>query len=77
MGPNAPRNGLGKGPAFECVNVPDVTYEDGYNAISAIETMKAMLAEHPEKPFFLGLGFKKPHLEFIAPKKYWDPLQSG
>jgi len=71
-GSNATRNGLGKGPAWECADVPDITYEDGYNTISAIETMKEMLAENPGKPFFLGLGFKKPHLDFIAPKKYWD-----
>jgi len=71
-GPNATQNGLGKGPAWECADVPDITYEDGYNTISAIETMKEMLAENPGKPFFLGLGFKKPHLDFIAPKKYWD-----
>ena len=25
-----------------------------------------------EKPLFLGLGFHKPHLPFIAPKRYWD-----
>jgi len=31
-----------------------------------------MLEKDPSKPFFLGLGFKKPHLNFIAPKKYWD-----
>nr|WP_319273228.1 sulfatase [uncultured Draconibacterium sp.] len=71
-GPDAMQWGLGQGPAFECADVPDVTYEDGYNVISAIQTMNEMLTENPDKPFFLGLGFKKPHLDFIAPKKYWD-----
>lgn len=69
-GENAPRNGLGKGPAFEFADAPDNTYEDGHNTDLAIATMKEMAQN--DKPFFLGLGFKKPHLEWIAPKKYWD-----
>lgn len=71
-GPKATRNGLGQGPAYECVDVPDASYEDGYNTVAAIATLKDMLTKNPDKPFFLGLGFKKPHLNFIAPKKYWD-----
>lgn len=71
-GPNAPRNGLGKGPAYENADVEDTFYEDGYNAELAIVTMREMIEENPDKPFFLGLGMKKPHLEWLAPKKYWD-----
>ena len=71
-GKNAPRNGLGKGPAYEKADVPDTFYEDGYNAELAIATMKDMLEKNPDKPFFLGMGMKKPHLNWLAPKKYWD-----
>ena len=28
--------------------------------------------ENHSKPFFLGVGFYKPHLPFTAPKPYWD-----
>ena len=71
-GKNAPRNGLGKGPAYEMANVPDTFYEDGYNAELAIVTMKDMIEKNPDKPFFLGMGMKKPHLDWLAPKKYWE-----
>ncbi len=71
FGENA-HSALIKGPAYERADVPDQTYEDGYHTDLAIETMKDMLEKDPSKPFFLGLGFKKPHLNFIAPKKYWD-----
>ena len=71
-GPNAPRNGLGKGPAYENADVLDTFYEDGYNAELAIVTLKDMLAKKPDKPFFLGMGMKKPHLDWLAPKKYWE-----
>ena len=71
-GENALRNGLGKGPAYEFADFPDNAYEDGFNTDMAIATMKDMLQKNPDKPFFLGMGMKKPHLDWIAPKKYWD-----
>ena len=71
-GENALRNGLGKGPAYEFADFSDNEYEDGHNTDLAIATMKDMLEKNPDKPFFLGLGMKKPHLDWVAPKKYWD-----
>ncbi|WP_111706191.1 sulfatase [Lutibacter citreus] len=63
--------GLAMGPAYECADVPDNTYSDGMNTDLAIQTIKDLVKEDG-KPFFLGLGFHKPHLNWVAPKKYWD-----
>jgi len=65
------KNWLAKGPSYECADVPDDTYEDGHNTTSAIATLKE-LTQNEGKPWFLALGFHKPHLDWIAPKKYWD-----
>ena len=67
---NIKGKGIVQGPAYECADVADDRYRDGRNAEVAIATLKEMVAA--DKPFFLGLGFYKPHLHFIAPKKYWD-----
>ena len=64
--------GLIHGPAFESADVPDHGYQDGFNTRLAIATLKDHLAKKPGTPLFLGLGFTKPHLDFIAPKRYWD-----
>lgn len=67
----AARRGLASGPAYERADVPDHTYIDGYNTRLAIATMNEMVKEG-DKPFFLALGFQKPHLNWIAPEKYWS-----
>ncbi len=64
------REGLGGGPAWEAADVPDGEYLDGRVADGAIETLKEL--KKGGKPFFLGVGFHKPHLPFVAPKKYFD-----
>lgn len=56
------------GPPTEISEKPDSIYRDGQFANKAIE----FLNEHSDKPFFLAVGFEKPHLPFAAPKKYWD-----
>ena len=60
----------GGGPAVECYNVPDDAYKDGALANRAIEQLEQL--KDSKDPFFLALGFQKPHLPFVAPKKYWD-----
>lgn len=57
-----------KGPAVQCEDVPDEAYVDGRTANAAINKLR----ELRETPFFLAVGFWKPHLPYNAPKKYWD-----
>lgn len=59
---------LKKGPAVQCVDVPDEAYLDGRITNAAINKLR----ELRETPFFLTVGFWKPHLPYNAPKKYWD-----
>ncbi|VGO19209.1 sulfatase [Pontiella sulfatireligans] len=57
-------------PLTECIDLPDDAYDDGSFANCAIDQMEKLAKGG--KPFFLAVGFKKPHLPFVAPKKYWD-----
>jgi arylsulfatase A-like enzyme len=55
---------------YESATVSDDGYPDGLILNSALEELKKL--KEKQKPFFLGVGFFKPHLPFNAPKKYWD-----
>jgi arylsulfatase A-like enzyme len=63
-------NEKGRGKAVECADVPDNTYHDGKMTGMAIHMLDSL--SQNKKPFFLAVGFLKPHLPFVAPKKYWD-----
>ena len=51
-------------------NIPDDAYTDGAVANVAVRTIGELAKK--KQPFFYAVGFAKPHLPFVAPKKYWD-----
>lgn len=62
---------IGGSPAVEIdQDVPDEAYEDGALAAQAVGLIGELAKA--DKPFFLAVGFHKPHLPFVAPKKYAD-----
>jgi len=62
---------LPRGAAFEAADVSDDAYPDGALAAETIRRLRTAQAR-PADPFFLAVGFVKPHLPFCAPKRYWD-----
>ena len=47
----------------------DLVHSDGKTAQKAIELIK----KHKNEPFFLAVGFVRPHVPFVAPKNYFEP----
>ena len=69
--PRPARTGGPRGTATECADVADNTYADGQIADEAVQRLQAA-KQKPDEPWFIAVGFLKPHLPFVAPKKYWD-----
>lgn len=65
----------GVGPAYEAADVDDEGYHDGRDASAAVLALRELRTS--DAPFFLAVGFHKPHLPFNAPKKYWDLYTPG
>jgi arylsulfatase A-like enzyme len=59
-----------KRPSTENADVPDMVYKDYHLCSQAIAELENRVKAGD--PFFLGLGFSRPHLPFNAPKRYWD-----
>ncbi|EDL56441.1 sulfatase [Gimesia maris] len=61
---------LAKAPRSESRDVPDSAYFDGRIGDLAVKALQDL--KQKQQPFFLAVGFWKPHLPFNPPKKYWD-----
>jgi arylsulfatase A-like enzyme/GH35 family endo-1,4-beta-xylanase len=57
-------------PPFSSSPAPDEAYADGAIAAEALRMIDDLSTKR--KPFFLAVGFKRPHLPFSAPQKYWN-----
>ena len=58
------------GPTFERLEVNDDQYPDGKVAEKTIDDLRRL--QELGSPFFMMVGFRKPHLPFTAPDKYWS-----
>lgn len=56
--------------AFRATDDPPNGGAEGELADMAIAALRQF--KQAGKPFFLGVGFHKPHLPFVAPRAYWD-----
>ena len=63
-------NRTGRGPFCESADRPDEDYDDGQVALKAIDNIRKVAESRT--PFFMAVGFWRPHLPFNCPKKYWD-----
>jgi len=68
--PNYYADGWNNGPAWEWEDVHDTAYFDGAQTELAKRTLTRLAKR--EEPFYLALGYFRPHLPFAVPKKYWD-----
>ena len=49
----------------------DLVHSDGKTAKKAVE----LIHRHKDKPFWLGVGFVRPHVPFVAPRSYYPPFK--
>ena len=49
----------------------DIVHSDGKTAKKAVE----LIHRHKDKPFWLGVGFVRPHVPFVAPRSYYRPFK--
>ena len=60
-------------PATEKEHLPLGNYNDYHIS----ESLEKHLEKNKEDLFFYAVGFRKPHLPFVAPKKFWELYDSS
>lgn len=60
----------GRGPNYEAVNVADTAYEDGKLAQKSLQKLDQLRTK--DQPFFMAIGFWRPHLPHNAQQGYWN-----
>ena len=63
-----PKRPLGSALSFMVTEGSDDEHTDAIGANIAC----SMIKQHKDKPFFIAMGFYRPHSPYIAPKKYFD-----
>ncbi|MEX2579445.1 MAG: sulfatase [Verrucomicrobiales bacterium] len=62
-----------KGPAWEAPDAADADLTDGRTAARAVEVLGDLAGR--DEPFFLAVGFVKPHAPFVAPRRYFEKVR--
>ena len=75
--PGGLKKGTGSSQSFNIVVAEgdDLVHSDGKTAQKAVELLHKY--KDREKPFFLAVGFVRPHVPLVAPKKYFAPYPLG
>ena len=62
--------GWAYGRSWESFDGPDNAFYDGAQTDMALDKLNEL--SEGNQPFYFALGYYRPHLPFVAPKKYWD-----
>ena len=71
-------NKIGATLSWLAVESEDIEHTDGKMTRAALDLLKEQQQSKSDKPFFLSVGYFRPHTPYVAPKKYFDlyPLDS-